>query len=872
MSQSAQPIAAPPPLSATAHLGGAICATAVALPLLAWLWRLARVPVDTGSGLWLGLGLLLWGGVPPLLVEYLIARRVPGSQVDTEQQWLENTRLSSVRMGYAYLLPVLMVLGHPSLGEPLESMRLGLGLLWAARLFHLALVALATPETSGVELRLRAADYFWLGLAYCLPVRMLLPIPTELSAELLPFLRQVALLLLDAANPALTLALIAYAQLHLFRSEVGTRVAFFVAVTCPAILIYWAPSRIPIAVALLPLLLLDPDHEPRSRTRWYGAAVLILAQFWCYGGIWPLLVALGTAVLARFLAWERWSLQLGVLLLASQVGADLVLSEFNLLPGFSWPSSGGRTLWASFQGLLLDRHTGLLWYAPLAVMGLLAWGRRLSREHWDVRHHLFCGVVFSLLIWEHPRVPVFWGWTPIAMSQVLLPLLFVFVPDVLRKTREPFSVTVTGALWALSGLLSLSLFIIGIGPERAPLTLAGAVERVTGGFAPGFTAVLPLIWPEEQALPLASVGWFLVWGALLAVVNYRTRQANDLFWDRYFAPHAPHIALLSGILATGFLGVAVLLGARVRPVDFGLRHPHQKPELPALGTVHLNGPVSHLLLYSNSANSAHLEQGTPVAEIILTDNAGTSLTLPVRVGIETAEWAWSRADVRPYVRHAQPEVAYLLQEVDSALRRKEAMPVYRARLALPHPMYLETVRVQPLPERSLTLYDLKTEQPPWVRLLPSPPPPAQYIALALSAQQPEVRAPLTREGSFSGLVLATKTANSAALKRQQVGTVQVLAGDKVVGEEDIVLGRNTGEWAARRPDVVRALRHGPPAPLFRSIDQPSGNPEHLGLLYPLRLRFDAPASADTLVLRLEPNIAENHPDVMLFVESYQVLP
>ena len=45
-----------------------------------------------------------------------------------------------------------------------------------------------------------------------------------------------------------------------------------------------------------------------------------------------------------------------------------------------------------------------------------------------------------------------------------------------------------------------------------------------------------------------------------------------------------------------------------------------------------------------------------VAECVARLASGREIWLPLRAGIETAEWAWERPDVRPAVRHGMASV------------------------------------------------------------------------------------------------------------------------------------------------------------------------------------------------------------------------
>ncbi len=66
------------------------------------------------------------------------------------------------------------------------------------------------------------------------------------------------------------------------------------------------------------------------------------------------------------------------------------------------------------------------------------------------------------------------------------------------------------------------------------------------------------------------------------------------------------------------------------------------------------GSYDRLALVSHSGLSAGFTQGTEIARLELTDASGQSTEHPIRVGIETAEWAYDRGDVRAVIQHDQP--------------------------------------------------------------------------------------------------------------------------------------------------------------------------------------------------------------------------
>lgn len=66
--------------------------------------------------------------------------------------------------------------------------------------------------------------------------------------------------------------------------------------------------------------------------------------------------------------------------------------------------------------------------------------------------------------------------------------------------------------------------------------------------------------------------------------------------------------------------------------------------------------VSGLYIESYLSHSADLEDGTLVGELLLRRVSGEEITVPLRAGLETAEWAYERSDVHDKVAHSMPQV------------------------------------------------------------------------------------------------------------------------------------------------------------------------------------------------------------------------
>ena len=86
------------------------------------------------------------------------------------------------------------------------------------------------------------------------------------------------------------------------------------------------------------------------------------------------------------------------------------------------------------------------------------------------------------------------------------------------------------------------------------------------------------------------------------------------------------------------------------PLDVVLEPP--RPHLFALPITR----ATEVRLLSFLAGAVEVEQGMIVAECVARLASGREIWLPIRAGVDTAEWAWDRPDLRRRVRHARPRV------------------------------------------------------------------------------------------------------------------------------------------------------------------------------------------------------------------------
>jgi hypothetical protein len=106
--------------------------------------------------------------------------------------------------------------------------------------------------------------------------------------------------------------------------------------------------------------------------------------------------------------------------------------------------------------------------------------------------------------------------------------------------------------------------------------------------------------------------------------------------------------------------------------------------------------LSRLDVESYLSHAADLTDGTPVAEIVLRDAQGQTVSLLLRAGRDTAEWAYEREDVAEQIAHGMAPVASRWPARSGFPPREHVGHTYRARLALDEPFRATAIRLVPL--------------------------------------------------------------------------------------------------------------------------------------------------------------------------------
>ncbi|HET8646291.1 MAG TPA: YfhO family protein, partial [Vicinamibacteria bacterium] len=301
-----------------------------------------------------------------------------------------------------------------------------------------------------------------------------------------------------------------------------------------------------------------------------------------------------------------------------------------------------------------------------------------------------------------------------------------------------------------------------------------ALARATSSRAAEPVLTLAGVWPGLDGDDLA-------YGNLAGLAGRRTANGYDPM-----VPLRTRAALgsmsVGGVLPAGFPhgdpGRLELLGVRwVQVPVSALRGGAGRGAAEPAVHVPLSGPrffpfpmtaARSVRIVSSLVDAAAVPQGHVVARVYVRLASGRGeFAFPLRAGLETAEWAWDRADVRAAVAHRRPPPAESWPVQEEGFSGHH----YLAELPLPGSYYVDGVRLEPAAESYwLQLMRLALVEAPPARPLPLSGA-ALYVSdahrLREAAAMPTVR-----------LFEATRTMGPARVAR----ALHVKAGDRAVLE------------------------------------------------------------------------------------------
>jgi hypothetical protein len=380
-------------------------------------------------------------------------------------------------------------------------------------------------------------------------------------------------------------------------------------------------------IAVLGAVLMMGDHTPLYRLAYRIPVVNLFRIPWRHAFEWTL----GVAILAAFgwdsaaelfkraadvkTAWKWRYTLIGALLLATCVTATFVLMR-----QANSPVRAGTASWPTGLTEPALLRAKLAYSLLLLIMAWWGW-RYLSAAG---RNLLLAPMIVLACFWEQQLITASW-WFPHN-----IPLAhFHEASEAMRflQERPPEQ----GRIYTSWG----SMYFLDL-RRHDPYNLAAR------GGAHNAAGYEPLMMKRYNLA--FGAGW-----------SFETPTFNAPLDPQILSPHWQTLDLLNVrflILPNPLQAWTEKDGARFPLTD-------AQTNLPSGKTVTFTGAsskVDTLSLVTLLTNSTHLEQGAVVAKLTIHTADGRRINRELKAGIDTAEWAYERPDVKAVIRHSLPRV------------------------------------------------------------------------------------------------------------------------------------------------------------------------------------------------------------------------
>jgi hypothetical protein len=337
--------------------------------------------------------------------------------------------------------------------------------------------------------------------------------------------------------------------------------------------------------------------------------------------------------------------------------------------------------------------------AVLSAMGLDALHRRgqerTTRMGWlflgGIVAALAVGIAFVQACRSVDELVRVWRWLPLLFASATIALMLV-----LRKARA--------TIWAVVACMILCFDLYAYsavlnGTYNASVPYAEAIQRPRALTFFEQDEGLYRLYTKEEILPILPVMRESLYPNM--ATTYGLSGAN-VYMPLIPEAYKDYIASLTAERLNR-LNVKYYLIPQLLPVDaerelYDVRDPYAS--LPAFTWIETPPTrIARLDIESYLSHSVKLCDGELAGELTLRGSSGREVVVPLCVGLDTAEWAYERDDVRRNISHSMPEVATTFPASSGFPPGEHPGHTYVARVGLDAPLELRAVMFRPaMPE------------------------------------------------------------------------------------------------------------------------------------------------------------------------------
>ncbi len=470
--------------------------------------------------------------------------------------------------------------------------------------------------------------------------------------------------------------------------------------------------------------------------------------------------------------------------------------------------------WTSLvPGIFLDIGSGIFLTFPIlfmSFMGYLQVSGTGKRNHWSIwlGFPLIVLPVVTLSVVASGEMPAFYYYLP------ALTILLIYY----RLTREGLSSPVFSAvhqiLLMITGCLGISYVIGNVIMDHFEPGLESLLRFVAQGSDMEFVRYFPSLSSVNSTVSGTDFMWIA--GIVLLIAGLMIEKTFKLLKDKTIWKDTAFfliLAILFGVTAGAARNARVWMTIPLQ--ESILLGPGESYILP----VDTDDSVKRIRFHSSLSQSIHVQHGVTVASIVVVYASGDKQVIPIRAGIDTAEWAYDRPDVRRVIQHGKPPAVHTwvktlgngvtfnantfqgIFNLNSTEKIAEIHFYNRGEKSLDTTsITISKVQLQTGNIQNSLGYSEKI-------LIPN--------NLILDKNQEFYEISLTAEYQFSRLMVLSNLSNAAAVPGG-VSIVKITLWDETDRSEIMVLrtGIDSAEWAYDRRDLLGKIRHDRPEKAF----------------------------------------------------------
>lgn len=533
-----------------------------------------------------------------------------------------------------------------------------------------------------------------------------------------------------------------------------------------------------------------------------------------------------------------------VLFATSIIGAVLYDNGHFLTDDPIWNSNIGFHL----LGSLLDIRSGLIPAQPMIIVALAG----IVSSIWFFSRRAFWICIGPILI----LIPIVYhsmrltGYPPSLIQTLPLTIaVWPFAAITLSRASRPIS----HGFWRSAAVLQMFMaicFFVGLtgkdGYAAEFNTLLSDFARLTdidfGWFVPHLGTI--------------SQGWtfsVLIWLPIVIVL------ISILVTEQMYSTHTSRAEWTHPVMlflaALGFIALAI--GSQQVRAWIKINPAGQDVLSAVSDQATFNVSDSHIVwgirLDTYTANSPNLAQGTTAGILSVLDRSGSSQEYPIRIGIETAELAYDRADVLQIVGHQRPEIGR--SWIVNMMNKLTPVHSYRSEFALQPPRQIESLSITLSP--GLRMTDVKLSIDAIKLQLQSPV--ANWGKPLFCNEIQNVTLDSVKSSYYynvkgiprvSRLRIVSNLANAANVPTG-ISIAQAIIADSNGYTEvhDIRSGLDTAEWAYHRKDLLGKIQHSQARVIMAKRDRDRDGIEFLSSLYVADFRLNQPMIPSSITLR-----------------------